>query len=205
MIAKLAAIGSSILPETGLTVTAVSAVDAIQLGISNIPGKSLPTHKQIKSAIEFIKDAGPIPCRQASLVVSSGSRGQPGYFQLYYQTETKTGPILSIKEITDAELALKLLKTMREHFDLWGAREMTMAGLSEMEQNVINFRQQTVSQFADEVRRLGTFLTEQIERSSKAIDQRTAELEDFPAHWDPKLRIPRGQVVAAASIVSPKY
>ncbi len=28
---------------------------------------------------------------------------------------------------------------------------------------------------------------------------------DFPAHWDPKLRIPRGQVVAAASIVSPKY
>ncbi len=30
-------------------------------------------------------------------------------------------------------------------------------------------------------------------------------IEDFPAHWDPKLRIPRGQVVAAASIVSPKY
>ncbi len=29
--------------------------------------------------------------------------------------------------------------------------------------------------------------------------------DDFPAHWDPKLRIPRGQVVAAASIVSPKY
>ncbi len=29
--------------------------------------------------------------------------------------------------------------------------------------------------------------------------------EAFPAHWDPKLRIPRGQVVAAASIVSPKY
>ncbi len=29
--------------------------------------------------------------------------------------------------------------------------------------------------------------------------------ESFPAHWDPKLRIPRGQVVAAASIVSPKY
>ncbi len=28
---------------------------------------------------------------------------------------------------------------------------------------------------------------------------------EFPAHWDPKLRIPRGQVVAAASIVSPKY
>ncbi len=28
---------------------------------------------------------------------------------------------------------------------------------------------------------------------------------NFPAHWDPKLRIPRGQVVAAASIVSPKY
>ncbi len=30
-------------------------------------------------------------------------------------------------------------------------------------------------------------------------------LVSFPAHWDPKLRIPRGQVVAAASIVSPKY
>ncbi len=30
-------------------------------------------------------------------------------------------------------------------------------------------------------------------------------LAAFPAHWDPKLRIPRGQVVAAASIVSPKY
>ncbi len=30
-------------------------------------------------------------------------------------------------------------------------------------------------------------------------------LQSFPAHWDPKLRIPRGQVVAAASIVSPKY
>ncbi len=29
--------------------------------------------------------------------------------------------------------------------------------------------------------------------------------KNFPAHWDPKLRIPRGQVVAAASIVSPKY
>ncbi len=29
--------------------------------------------------------------------------------------------------------------------------------------------------------------------------------DSFPAHWDPKLRIPRGQVVAAASIVSPKY
>ncbi len=32
-----------------------------------------------------------------------------------------------------------------------------------------------------------------------------AEPVVFPAHWDPKLRIPRGQVVAAASIVSPKY
>ncbi len=31
------------------------------------------------------------------------------------------------------------------------------------------------------------------------------DLIAFPAHWDPKLRIPRGQVVAAASIVSPKY
>ncbi len=36
--------------------------------------------------------------------------------------------------------------------------------------------------------------------SSAAIDRML-----FPAHWDPKLRIPRGQVVAAASIVSPKY
>ncbi len=35
-------------------------------------------------------------------------------------------------------------------------------------------------------------------------DQNTG-LGTFPAHWDPKLRIPRGQVVAAASIVSPKY
>ncbi len=34
----------------------------------------------------------------------------------------------------------------------------------------------------------------------------SGQLQDFfPAHWDPKLRIPRGQVVAAASIVSPKY
>ncbi len=32
-----------------------------------------------------------------------------------------------------------------------------------------------------------------------------ARRQIFPAHWDPKLRIPRGQVVAAASIVSPKY
>ncbi len=32
-----------------------------------------------------------------------------------------------------------------------------------------------------------------------------APFVNFPAHWDPKLRIPRGQVVAAASIVSPKY
>ncbi len=31
------------------------------------------------------------------------------------------------------------------------------------------------------------------------------DVRGFPAHWDPKLRIPRGQVVAAASIVSPKY
>ncbi len=36
--------------------------------------------------------------------------------------------------------------------------------------------------------------------------ERAAEVYGpFPAHWDPKLRIPRGQVVAAASIVSPKY
>ncbi len=35
--------------------------------------------------------------------------------------------------------------------------------------------------------------------------QATAIGGHFPAHWDPKLRIPRGQVVAAASIVSPKY
>ncbi len=38
----------------------------------------------------------------------------------------------------------------------------------------------------------------------KAPDAIVAE-RNFPAHWDPKLRIPRGQVVAAASIVSPKY
>ncbi len=47
---------------------------------------------------------------------------------------------------------------------------------------------------------------------TKSIQARLAHLNaieelarDFPAHWDPKLRIPRGQVVAAASIVSPKY
>ncbi len=38
-----------------------------------------------------------------------------------------------------------------------------------------------------------------------AIVLSTAISPAFPAHWDPKLRIPRGQVVAAASIVSPKY
>ncbi len=36
-------------------------------------------------------------------------------------------------------------------------------------------------------------------------DIQAAYVRSFPAHWDPKLRIPRGQVVAAASIVSPKY
>ncbi len=43
-----------------------------------------------------------------------------------------------------------------------------------------------------------------LERSDEAV---AGEVEGifFPAHWDPKLRIPRGQVVAAASIVSPKY
>ncbi len=49
--------------------------------------------------------------------------------------------------------------------------------------------------------------------NSKTIELKTTNfIEDlrllndfFPAHWDPKLRIPRGQVVAAASIVSPKY
>ncbi len=39
-------------------------------------------------------------------------------------------------------------------------------------------------------------IAEQLKHNHQAI---------FPAHWDPKLRIPRGQVVAAASIVSPKY
>ncbi len=41
----------------------------------------------------------------------------------------------------------------------------------------------------------------------RRIDWRQSGKTDklFPAHWDPKLRIPRGQVVAAASIVSPKY
>ncbi len=37
------------------------------------------------------------------------------------------------------------------------------------------------------------------------LAQRGQKVVIFPAHWDPKLRIPRGQVVAAASIVSPKY
>ncbi len=43
--------------------------------------------------------------------------------------------------------------------------------------------------------------------SGRAVDRQTATQlwKSFPAHWDPKLRIPRGQVVAAASIVSPKY
>ncbi len=36
-------------------------------------------------------------------------------------------------------------------------------------------------------------------------EKRADNIRNFPAHWDPKLRIPRGQVVAAASIVSPKY
>ncbi len=40
------------------------------------------------------------------------------------------------------------------------------------------------------------------ERCVAALEEISAA---FPAHWDPKLRIPRGQVVAAASIVSPKY
>ncbi len=39
----------------------------------------------------------------------------------------------------------------------------------------------------------------------RPIAQLAAGTDVFPAHWDPKLRIPRGQVVAAASIVSPKY
>ncbi len=41
------------------------------------------------------------------------------------------------------------------------------------------------------------------EEKTTAVDLPIAY--SFPAHWDPKLRIPRGQVVAAASIVSPKY
>ncbi len=48
----------------------------------------------------------------------------------------------------------------------------------------------------------------QMESILKAYIYEAIEVERagfFPAHWDPKLRIPRGQVVAAASIVSPKY
>ncbi len=41
--------------------------------------------------------------------------------------------------------------------------------------------------------------------AAKAAQDLQLARENFPAHWDPKLRIPRGQVVAAASIVSPKY
>ncbi len=68
-----------------------------------------------------------------------------------------------------------------------------------------------------ELRRAG-YVTDTLEyRSYPALwrelssgKERTAaagspEAAAFPAHWDPKLRIPRGQVVAAASIVSPKY
>ncbi len=46
---------------------------------------------------------------------------------------------------------------------------------------------------------------ERLLRHVKEIHKAGERLKGFPAHWDPKLRIPRGQVVAAASIVSPKY
>ncbi len=42
-------------------------------------------------------------------------------------------------------------------------------------------------------------------RTAPPAESRRPRPGFFPAHWDPKLRIPRGQVVAAASIVSPKY
>ncbi len=44
-----------------------------------------------------------------------------------------------------------------------------------------------------------------IERETDRVTHAAFDRLFFPAHWDPKLRIPRGQVVAAASIVSPKY
>ncbi len=45
----------------------------------------------------------------------------------------------------------------------------------------------------------------QLVPESRRKESRPCRFIHFPAHWDPKLRIPRGQVVAAASIVSPKY
>ncbi len=45
----------------------------------------------------------------------------------------------------------------------------------------------------------------EVEPLGEMLRESTRMNAGFPAHWDPKLRIPRGQVVAAASIVSPKY
>ncbi len=52
---------------------------------------------------------------------------------------------------------------------------------------------------------VGGLVVEPMLFSQNAGTSKLAMLIAFPAHWDPKLRIPRGQVVAAASIVSPKY
>ncbi len=51
----------------------------------------------------------------------------------------------------------------------------------------------------------GTTKLHRLQENVAAASVELTEGDLFPAHWDPKLRIPRGQVVAAASIVSPKY
>ncbi len=51
----------------------------------------------------------------------------------------------------------------------------------------------------------GGVLADRLPKRRTIIVTQALALIHFPAHWDPKLRIPRGQVVAAASIVSPKY
>ncbi len=52
---------------------------------------------------------------------------------------------------------------------------------------------------------MGWLSTMQPDTARTVLSTLAASMFTFPAHWDPKLRIPRGQVVAAASIVSPKY
>ncbi len=88
--------------------------------------------------------------------------------------------------------------------------QLTAAGLNGAEVQAI-VTQRTLIPFLSVAQTLGNpaqgvpaVLTP--ERFKLVVDKLTV-LDDanFPAHWDPKLRIPRGQVVAAASIVSPKY